>query len=174
MGLIWLLGIPAVTNGVQLEDALYDEINGPEALAYMKKNFSWAVDQKIPPQQVLGMLEWLLKRHGAFQAKFTTEATKDTILKALDTAPVILSGAFTKSGHIVLAIGKTKAGDLIVNDPWGDWTTGYTNTNGASRVYPNETIWKCLDKGKGKCWAITIGAAIPKVSLSFFYKGLNG
>jgi len=156
MALAWL-GSPIITGGKQLEDSLFEEINGPEAMKIMKKNFKWALDAKTPPQQVLGMLEWLLKRHGVAKAKFSTEATRDSILKALDTTPVILSGKFTKSGHIVIAVGKTQADDLIVNDPWGDWTTGYANSNGAARVYPVEKIWTCLDKGAGKCWALTVG-----------------
>jgi len=153
---VWA-GAPAVVGGVQIEDAMYDEINGPDARKYMKKNFGWAVDQGIPPQQVLGMLEWIMRRHEFPKAAFTTEASRESVLAALDKAPVILSGKFTKSGHIVCGVGKTKAGDLVVHDPWGDWTSGYAVANGAYRIYPNEKIWNCLDKGGKKVWAMTLG-----------------
>lgn len=151
------LGVPIVREGKQLEDILFENIHKPEALEHFKAEYSWAVDAGIPPQQVWGMLEWLLKDNGVMSAEFSTHRTKADILVALEKGPVMVSTSFTKSGHIVLITGFTREEDLIVNDPWGDWTTNYKNTNGSHRVYPAEVVWPHIErKDSSDCWALTV------------------
>lgn len=49
-----------------------------------------------------------------------------------------------RGGHMIVAIGKTPAGDYIVNDPYGSLNDGYTGavTNGKGAVYKRSTLAK--------------------------------
>lgn len=118
----------------QLEDELFHRLQQPDARAYFEKNYSWAKDQGFNPRNVHGMLLWLAREYG-FKAAFTWNAT----LKELDDhlnnhGPVILSGKFTGSGHIVTLVGFTHTWDLIINDPWGNWQRGYRREHDGNRV----------------------------------------
>jgi C1A family cysteine protease len=64
-----------------------------------------------------------------FQA---TYRSKDDIRTELNLGyPVILSGKFTKSGHYVLIVGfDDDSKNWIVNDPYGDWNSGYVRKGG--------------------------------------------
>ena len=140
----------------QLEDQLFDLINGPEGQAEFNKSFQWAAQQNINPWNVHGMLEWAAHYCGK-PFKFSSQVSRDKILEYLEeTGPMILTGRFTGSGHIVLAVGFTNEDDLIVHDPYGDWTRGYDGEAfgsrikrypGDFRVYPAEHVWAVLKMG---------------------------
>jgi hypothetical protein len=49
--------------------------------------------------------------------------------------PVPIAGDFTASGHILCIIGYNQSG-YIVNDPWGDAITGYSDVYGGGLMYP--------------------------------------
>ena len=67
-------------------------------------------------------------------------ATWDGIVSALKRGhPVLLGNLLTSEGHIILVIGYTPDGNLIVNDPYGDkFAPGYGSNNGNGIIYP----WK--------------------------------
>ena len=69
--------------------------------------------------------------------------------------PVIVSGAFTPAGHLVVVRGATTAGDLLVNDPWGDWTRDYAGEDGRRGrcvLYPADAAWRALDRDGEGAW----------------------
>lgn len=128
----------------QLEDELTLELQSPYALAYFKETYPWFANQGYNPRNVHGMLGWLAKRYG-FNWQFSdnfTFADIDTFGKSF--GPMIISGSFTSSGHIVTLVGRTYNGDCIVHDPWGDWNTNYRSTNGAYRIYNLEDMKQIL------------------------------
>jgi hypothetical protein len=47
-------------------------------------------------------------------------------------------------GHMVVVVGKTPAGDYVVNDPYGSLNDGYTGavTNGKGAVYKKSVLEK--------------------------------
>jgi hypothetical protein len=81
------------------------------------------------------VLSELIRAYG-FQASFSTSRTWSEVKNELNNGrPFVLAGDFTASGHIVCAVGHTSEG-LIVNDPWGDALTGYSDTEGGKLLYP--------------------------------------
>ena len=82
-------------------------------------------------------LAWMGRRFG-LDCRFNVNRTWDEVRAEVRAGrPVIVSGKFTASGHIVVIIG-VKGDDFIVHDPWGDANKGYnrrTATNGEARVY---------------------------------------
>src|SRR5687768_7647500 len=67
-------------------------------------------------------------------------ATWDGITGALKRGhPVLLGNELTSAGHILVVIGYTPDGNLIVNDPYGNrFAPGYGTTDGRGLYYP----WK--------------------------------
>lgn len=67
-------------------------------------------------------------------------ATWDGIVGALKRGhPVLLGNELTSAGHILVVIGYTPDGNLIVNDPYGNrFAPGYGSTDGRGLYYP----WK--------------------------------
>jgi hypothetical protein len=91
-------------------------------------------------------LDWLLKTYGIGN-RFTTQATWGEIRKHLaDDNPVVISGRFTRSGHLIVLRGFENSGDFWVNDPFGQWnfetrrTRPYTNTRGENLLYSGEEL----------------------------------
>lgn len=80
------------------------------------------------------VLEW----HGLSSTQIA--ATWDGVVGALKRGhPVLLGNMLTAEGHIVLVVGYTQDGNLIVNDPYGNrFLPGYGANNGERVVYP----WK--------------------------------
>lgn len=68
--------------------------------------------------------------------------TWDGIVGALKRGhPVLLGNQLTSEGHIILVIGYTNDGNLIVNDPYGNrFTPGYGGNDGNGILYP----WKMV------------------------------
>lgn len=125
----------------QLEDALFEELESKEGRAYFEKNFPTLVKQGYNARNVHGMLGWLAKKHG-FQWKYTEGLSwKDMSAWA---KPMITSGAFTGSGHVVCITGMTICSDLVIHDPYGDWNTQYKNRDGEFRVYNKEDMEQIL------------------------------
>lgn len=151
-------GEPIVIQGEQLEDVLYRELLTDEAVAYQRRVAAWSIDQCVPARQVHDMLEWLLRRHGWPLAHFATSWERSNLQELLyrKVSPLIVSGSFTKAGHIVFAIGCTKYGDVLCHDPWGDWTRRYKGAlgqDGCNIIYPADTFWPLVTRGGGNIWA---------------------
>jgi uncharacterized protein YvpB len=87
-------------------------------------------------QQMIAVLQW----HG-LGAQYVS-LSWDGIVGALRRGhPVLLGNELTAEGHIVLVIGYTADGNLIVNDPYGNkFSPGYGSNNGSGVLYP----WKLV------------------------------
>jgi|GEM_PF-2839858 len=92
-----------------------------------------------------GLAEWqmmtaVISRHGLGSRYIAV--TFDSVVEALKRGhPVILGTQLTAEGHILVAIGYTADGNLIVNDPYGNrFEPGYGGNNGRGVYYP----WKDL------------------------------
>ena len=67
--------------------------------------------------------------------------------------PVIYSGKFTRSGHIIVLRGYDNTG-FWVNDPWGEWfSTGYQDKSGENLHYSYRMISNLSNSGSGAGWA---------------------
>ena len=97
-----------------------------------------------------------------------TYNTFDEIDEEIDKGfPVIVGGAFTKSGHYVVIKGNRtiiinkmrKTEGYVVNDPWGEWfpdKRSYKNHNGENCVFKKETLDRLLHnayKDSGGNWS---------------------
>jgi hypothetical protein len=96
-------------------------------------------------------------RYGV-KSRFSTDATWDEVKKHLDGGnPVIMSGRFTRSGHILVIRGYDEK-SYFVNDPYGEVvgrTFGYKNTSGENLRYSAELMrWAGAEQaGAGRTWA---------------------
>jgi hypothetical protein len=153
------LGARPVGAG-QFEDELYDLIQGPEGEAHYRASglidvFGAGWRNRCT---IHAMLAWASGRYG-HQDRFLMRATWDEIFAHLDsTGPVILAGKFTGAGHLVLLVGRTESGDLIVHDPWGDWSQMYRGAGacpeaGRFAVYDFASAQQVLNKPGDRVWA---------------------
>jgi hypothetical protein len=87
-------------------------------------------------QQMSAVLQW----HG-LSSRYVG-LSWDGVVGALKRGhPVLLGTDLTADGHIILVIGYTADGNLIVNDPYGNkFSPGYGGNNGAGVLYP----WKLV------------------------------
>jgi uncharacterized protein YvpB len=96
------------------------------------------------------VLSQLIRAYG-FQTSFSTTSNWTEVKSELiNRRPVVLAGDFTASGHIICVVGYTPQG-YIVNDPWGDALSGYTDTEGRKLIYsyaymdrvagPDSKVW---------------------------------
>jgi GH24 family phage-related lysozyme (muramidase) len=88
------------------------------------------------------------------QNKFKVDATWEEIKAHLASGnPVIISGEFTPSGHIIVLRGYDEKG-FFVNDPWGEWfASGYQNKSGANLHYSYSLCNRVSYGGSKTCWA---------------------
>lgn len=142
----------------QLEDELYEEITSPAGMAHFKESSPQSFREGLRPNTVHDMLVWVAVRRGV-PATFSTERSQGEIRAEIAAGrPVVLSGSFTGSGHIVLLIGFTSAGDLICHDPWGDWMRGYRTPQGESRIYERDQVHAILKNiGSDRKWGLFVG-----------------
>ncbi len=84
------------------------------------------------------MMEQVLIWHG-LQSRYVS-ATWDGIVGAVQRGhPVLLGNRLTSEGHILVVVGYTDDGNLVVNDPYGNrFAPGYGSNNGDGILYP----WK--------------------------------
>jgi len=81
-------------------------------------------------------LSQLIQAYG-FKTSFSTTRKWAELKNELSNGrPVVIGGMFTHGGHIVTGVGFTPQG-YIINDPWGNALTGYSNTEGKKLLYPN-------------------------------------
>jgi hypothetical protein len=143
MGLL-CFGVRARDPRQQLEDELYELLHSDEATDYYRSSSPELFKRKVPAHEVHDNLAWAARKHGV-PASFSGHRSRAELDGELSGGrPVLLSGAFTGSGHIVLLIGSTRDGDLIVHDPYGDWTTKYKDLHGEARIYERDRAWSTL------------------------------
>jgi len=133
---------------MQFEDELYLFLQSEVADAAFK-NIAPSLYGKVKPQHVHTMLAWCAQEYGAKDSKVAGLSVSD-IAEEVAGGPILLSGRFTGSGHIVLAVGCSANGDILVHDPWGDWNRGYGSyRNGEFRVYRAEALQDVLKPPAG-------------------------
>lgn len=129
------------TRAEQLEDELYLRLQETDAIAEFHRSYPALVKMGYSPRHIHGMLGWLAKDYG-FKWRFSDYTT----WKAMDefgstVGPMITSGSFTRSGHIMVITGMTMLGDLVMHDPYGNWDRGYRNdSNGKFKIYNREQM----------------------------------
>lgn len=151
-------GVRPRAAGRQLEDELFEEISSPEGQEYFREHCPDSLKEGLRPNTVFEMLVWVARRRGV-SASFSTERTPAELRAEIDAGrPVVISGAFTGSGHIVLLLGYTATGDLVCHDPWGDWMRGYRNAQGEARIYEREQTLSVLKNvGRERTWGLFVG-----------------
>lgn len=128
----------------QLEDELYELLQSDAAAAFYRENSPELFKRKVPSHEVHDNLAWAARQHGV-PASFSGHRSRADFDGEIGAGrPVLLSGGFTGSGHIVLLIGFTADRDLIVHDPYGDWTTRYKDLHGEARIYERDRAWTTL------------------------------
>jgi GH24 family phage-related lysozyme (muramidase)/uncharacterized protein YvpB len=129
-------GIKAKSSNQQLEDELFKIV----------ENNGW-------DRHVHDDLTRLFGVYGV-KSQFTTDATWQQVKNHIQGGnPVIISGQFTKSGHIIVLRGFDEKG-FFVNDPWGEWfSSGYQNRSGENLHYSYELCNKVSYGGDKTTWA---------------------
>lgn len=128
----------------QLEDELYLRLQEPDAQAEFVRSYPSLAKKGYKPRHVHGMLRWLAQQYG-FYARFDSNVLRGQMEEwGTEHGPMILSGKFTGSGHIVTLVGQTICNDFIVHDPYGDWNTAYRSHQGAYRIYNREAMERVL------------------------------
>ncbi len=159
--IMWMLDceVPfTAPEGVQPEDHLTAITETPEAYDYMLKVAPWAYRNckaLVPPRQVHLCLAWAVNRLAGREAmRFRTDATYEELVAELARGKaVLMSGIFTRSGHVVNLVGVRtwqEPGELgeakqvrldkivgwLVDDPYGDYWTGYKDHRGNDVYFP--------------------------------------
>jgi hypothetical protein len=142
---------------MQPEDYLTTITETPEAYAHMREVAPWAFRNGcpiLPPRQVHLCLDWAVNRlAGREMVRFRTDATYQELTAELAGGrAAIMSGIFTRQGHMVCLVGvRTKqdraelreAGRVrldqivgwYVDDPYGDYHSCYTNQHGNDKYF---------------------------------------
>ena len=97
------------------------------------------------------VLSALIQAYGFKTSFSTTRNWADVRSELLNRRPVVLAGDFTASGHILTLIGYNSQG-YIVQDPWGDALTGYSDTEGRKLMYPYSYVNQVAGPD-GNVWA---------------------
>lgn len=145
-------------QGVQPEDSLEEMTENPRVYAQRTALKLDPGCMGVPNRQIHLLLSlatdlWI----GRPVSKFTTQIDTKAILGDLvKKRPTVLSTTFTPAGHVVCVSGfRTKQGGFIltdpsqidmnllegfyIDDPWGDYMSGYKNQNGKKSFIPKET-----------------------------------
>ncbi|MEB3280054.1 MAG: C39 family peptidase [Lyngbya sp.] len=80
------------------------------------------------------VLTALIRAYGYRSSFSTTRRWSEIKEELINGRPVVIGADLTPAGHVLTIIGFNKAG-YIVNDPWGDAYTGYSNTEGRRLLY---------------------------------------
>ena len=147
------------TGGEQPEDSLTKLLLTNEAWEKFDKDFAWGRKNGLKPQNVSGMLAWGINRFvGKDVDHFVETGTLQLMIWHLfNGKPLIMSGSFTKSGHFVAVMGfytrqhreyitsalgvdLCRIDYIIVDDPYGNWHTGYRNHRGNNIHFDLQTF----------------------------------
>lgn len=115
--------------------------------------------RKIGDRRYHWVLSKIMKDNG-LKNRFSTETSWQSVkAHLLKGNPVIMSGKFTRSGHILVLRGFDDKG-FFVNDPWGEWYPWaggrygvYRATSGENLHYSYRAIYKASYGGSKSTWA---------------------
>jgi len=143
-------------RGKQLEDELYELLHSPAGLAYYAAQSPELYARGVPPEEVYDNLVWATGRRGLLSSFSESRQLSDIESEVAAGRPVMLSGRFTGSGHIVVLVGLCRSGDFIVHDPFGDWNHQYQpGSHGQARIYGRERTLSILkDLARPEKWAL--------------------
>lgn len=165
------------TGGAQPEDALVELLTTPEAYDRMDAENPGYRAQGYEPYMVHSVLEWGVNRFiGRAVDVFSTNWTlRHLLIQILEGRTLVMSGPFTGSGHMVSVVGVTVAehdwgedysrfdlgrvGEVIVDDPYGDYHDGYRSPHGNGIRFSLEEFNR-LTNARGRRsekWAHVIG-----------------
>ena len=137
-------GVAPANPRNQLEDELFLRLQEPDAIAEFNRSYPSLKKMGYKPRHIHGMLGWLARQYG-FNWSFSEQTSRKELASfGKSVGPMIISGAFTRSGHIITLVGQTHFDDLVVHDPWGNWNTGYRNRDGRYKIYNREDMEKIL------------------------------
>lgn len=134
----------------QEEDGLMSLLRTKEAFQYMRDHFPWAEPQGFKPNEVHGCLSHFTNQMmGREVTSFSTHDTVSHILShvVIGERGAVVSGAFDLGDgrvlhHMVSVAGMEYRGELrgtvdlgrvvsvIIDDPYGDYRTGYSSSRG--------------------------------------------
>ncbi len=97
------------------------------------------------------VLSALIRAYGFKTSFSTTRRWADVRSELINRRAIVLAGDFTAAGHIITLIGFNSQG-YIVQDPWGDALTGYSDTEGRKLIYPYSYINQVAGPD-GNVWA---------------------
>lgn len=140
---------------MQPEDYLTQILDSQEAWDIMRSRYPWAIAGGYSPRHVHHMLVWAVndKLFGRKVVEYKCISTQKIILSLLKGHAVVVAGRFTKFGHIVAVVGfetsqeditansapeyidLLKISRIIIDDPYGNYHTGYKNVNGNDTPY---------------------------------------
>jgi len=137
------LGISSPNPAIQLEDHLFSLLNSDIAIGIVEDHFPWALG-KYNSWNIHGMLKWVMERFPGIHDRFG-KRTPSRMDALLEEGPLITSGYFTGSGHVIVIVGLTQDKDYIVHDPYGSWEAGYhKRITGKDRIYNREKMQAVL------------------------------
>jgi hypothetical protein len=138
-------------EGMQPEDFLMEILETKEAWSLLNTVIPGAL---CNPWNVSHCIAWAVnKACGKRICKVETVTLQEMIYHILKGNSISISGRFTKSGHFVCLVGLetdqdidtikshhdvdlSKIKNIIVDDPWGDYTKNYTDFNGNDVMLP--------------------------------------
>lgn len=134
---------------MQPEDYLMQILETEESWKKLRSEYAWAVRDGYSPRHVHAMLDWAVneKLVGSPVVETKTVSIQEILLSTLRGSAVVVTGRFTKAGHIVCVVGFDSVIDLsgnsresdisldmvrsvIVDDPYGNYHTGYVDHRG--------------------------------------------
>ncbi len=152
-----IVGLP---TGKQPEDFLTELGDSQEAYEEMKRRcpqfFDEAGNPTVRPPEAPTMLDWIVERaYGKLLLRYVESIGFDDVIASIDRGrAVVLRGLFTAAGHVVACVGYVCVEDvggkpgalsaLVVDDPWGNYLTGYKDHNGENVEIPVETMIEIL------------------------------
>lgn len=141
--------------GMQPEDYLAEILDSPEAWAKLKAEYPQR--GKRPPREVHAILSWAINEKLAKRkvSVFTTRVGLSELLfrVAHHKAASLVSGRFTKTGHVVTLVGFESSQEhlaealspaavdlsavsrIFVDDPWGNGHSAYRDPDGNDVAY---------------------------------------
>lgn len=148
-------GVSPRRAGQQLEDELFELATSRACMERYAAQSPDLFRQGVPPYEVYDNLVWLAQQRGLLASFSTERALAEFDDELQGGRPVLISGAFTGSGHIVLLIGRTAAGDFVCHDPYGDWNGRYRERRGEARIYERDRTLAVLKaQGAERKWGL--------------------
>lgn len=173
---------PPEARGMQPEDYLTHFLQSEEGYAAMRRLAPWAFDNTTneplyPPNQVHAVLSWGVNELlGREISRFSTDRPFEGLIDALHKGcGVVLSGVFpTASGgelrHVVSLAGyilkseyeslpeskpatRDQISEMIIDDPYGDYISGYQNHHGADIRMPMDDFVSLIRQPGYVKWA---------------------